>query len=269
MANNIQELIECNIMSLNKTQLQAKTIELQEALKAASKTKENSPDVSFLLSRFETLEKKQENFDIEINELKKENKKLKERLNVIDLDLDDAEERFIELEKSINKCEQYTRRENFEISGIPDTLPQEELEKKVIDIVNSITNRDENVKITPNDIHACHRLKKEKDEVNSKIIVRMVNRKDTIDVLKNKKKLKDNSVALGFQSLFINENLSTETKQIYDMARALKKKALIYSCWTYNGIVHIKKKETHNKGIKIVHISDFEDHFSSKSLGWD
>ena len=58
--------------------------------------------------------------------------------------------------------------------------------------------------VTANDIHACHRLKKEEGEVNPKVIVRMVNRKNTVDILRSKMKLTEKALDLGIQNLFIN-----------------------------------------------------------------
>ena len=163
--------------------------------------------------------------------------------------------------------EQYTRRENFEISGIPLDLPQNELKAKVIAIANTITERTDDP-ITSKDIHACHRLKE--DNGQASVIVRMVNREDTIAILKSKKKLPDKSTGLGFQEkLYINENLCSGTKDIFSEVRNLKKKGLISSCWTFNGIVHFKKKVTDRFGKKIFHLADLENHFTLTQLGWD
>ena len=266
-STNVQELIEFNIMSLNKTQLQNKCIEIQQALKVVTEEKSNSSEFTSLLIRLEMLEKNQLQTAVDIDSLKKENHQLKKKVKYIEEDLDDADDRFIDLEKSVTQCDQYSRRENFEIAGIPDNLPQEDLEKKVIEIVNVITEKEDN--ITPKDIHACHRLKKEKGENNSRVIVRMVNRKDTYEVLTNKKKLKDKAKDLGFNELFISENLCQNNKNIMDDARNLKKKKLIKSCWSINGTVHIKIKEEDRRGIKIIHTSDFEDHFTREQLNWD
>ena len=71
------------------------------------------------------------------------------------------------------------------------------------------------------------------------------------------------------QKLYINENLCSGTLDIYSVARKLKKKNLISSCWTFNGVVHIKKRESDHKGKKIFHLADFENHFTFYQLGWD
>ena len=173
---------------------------------------------------------------------------MKSKLKYINKDIDDIDDRFINLEKSVTQVEQYTRRENFEITGVPENIPQEQLEAKVFEIVNDITEKDERTMLTSKDIHACHRLRKEKDENGARVIVRIVNRKNNIDILKNKKKLMDKSETLG--QLYINENLCQENKNILEVARQLKKDKQIHSCWSYNGIIHIKIKERDYRGIK-------------------
>ena len=169
--------------------------------------------------------------------------------------MDDFENQLIETERKINEVDQYGRRENFEISGIPDSIPNENLEEKVINIVNKITERQQENKITAKDIHSCHRLKKEKGEKEHKIIVRMVNRKDAYDVKSNRKKLMNKAKEMGFQqNLYINDNLNQESKEIFATARKLKNNELIYGCWSYNGHIYIKKNEDDNSGLKIGHM---------------
>ena len=148
------------------------------------------------------------------------------------------------------------------MSGIPHNVTDAELEDKVVGIINTITERTDDAAITSKDIHTCHRLKKEEGEENAKVIVRMVNRKYTVDVLKNKKKLRDNST--GFQNLYINENLCNDNKTIFHQARNLKKKKLIHACSTYNGIINFKKREN-DRPKKIFHMADYESFLTKTS----
>ena len=59
--------------------------------------------------------------------------------------------RVIELEKSQAKEEQYSRRNNVEISGIPHEILDNNLEDKVIDIC-----KDAGIEIGHMDIEGCH-----------------------------------------------------------------------------------------------------------------
>ena len=85
------------------------------------------------------------------------------------------------LEIDSNKQDQYNRRNHLDIQGIPDSVPDDQLEEKVIKIFNQI-----NVKINTFDIEDCHRMGKSK-KTN---IVRFVNRKNCKAVLEKKVNLK-------------------------------------------------------------------------------
>ena len=61
------------------------------------------------------------------------------------------------MEKDIIVLQQYIRRNNVEICGIPNSVPDKDLEKKVIEIASTL-----NVRLSPGDIEACHRLKDRK-----------------------------------------------------------------------------------------------------------
>ena len=267
---NIDELIAVNLSTLkNKPELQAKLKEFQDALRNLHEEMNRQPadQITDILSRLTSLEEKEESSKLQLKTLRDENTALKKRLHEIESHLDETEDRFVEIEKGLTGVEQYTRRENFEISGIPADLPHYELKGKVLNIANTLLDRTQDP-VTAKDIHACHRLKVENGK--AAVIVRMVNREDTVAILKSKKTLPEKSNELGFpERLYINENLCNRTKDIYSEARKLKKKGLLSSCWTYNGIVHIKKRDSEPKGKKIFHLADLENYFTLKQLGWE
>ena len=107
--------------------------------------------------------------------LKAENLKLKSRV-------DSLEEKIIELDISRNELDQYTRRNNIEIQGIPATMSDDHLEYKVLDICKSI-----NVTLENSDIERCHRIGKSDPKTT---IVRFVNRKFCNLILDKKHELK-------------------------------------------------------------------------------
>ena len=55
----------------------------------------------------------------------------------------------------LNKQDQYSRHNNLDIQGIPDSVSDNQLEEKVIEIFNQI-----NVKIDKFDIEDCHHMGK-------------------------------------------------------------------------------------------------------------
>ena len=106
------------------------------------------------------------------------------------------------MEKASNKQDQYTRKNNLEIHGIPVDVKDEQLEQKVIDIFSHL-----NISISKPDIQDCHQLGK------SNTIVRFANCKVCKDALEKKSevnRLIDN-LKLGFKrenKMFICENLT-------------------------------------------------------------
>ena len=107
----------------------------------------------------------------ELDVVKRENLSLNKK--VIDLEdyAEQSDEQIFILEKRLNKLEQYTRRENIEISGISHNVPSNQLEDIVIDLLNQI-----NVKIDKKDIQACHKLPDIDNQKPNNVIVRFSNR---------------------------------------------------------------------------------------------
>ena len=85
------------------------------------------------------------------------------------------------LETDLNKQDQYSRRNNLDIQGIPDSVSDDQLKEKVIEIFYQI-----NAKIDKFDIEDCHRMGKSKKTT----IVRFVNRKNCKAILEKKVELK-------------------------------------------------------------------------------
>jgi len=161
------------------------------------------------------------------------------------------------LEKEISSlkasCEadnQYNRRNNIELSGIPNEISDDELEDKVIEILKKI-----DVEVEDKDIEACHRLPSRKD--TTKVIIRFVNRKKSEKCLKLKKKLsKLNMVDFHFSDdtkLFISENLNRYYQKLAWYCRRLKRESLIYSFIFKNEsfLLQTEKSQVKKNQIKI------------------
>ena len=83
------------------------------------------------------------------------------------------------------ESEQYSRRENIIISGIPDTIKQDGLERKVLEILQSI-----GLLISSYEIAACHRLRKPRNyQYPAQPIIRFTNRKAVDFCLENLNRL--------------------------------------------------------------------------------
>ena len=118
------------------------------------------------------------------------------------------------LDYRVIENEQYSRRENLIISGIPEIVSQDALEPKVLQILETI-----GLSITLYEIAACHRLKKHKSSFPAHTIVRFTNRKavefcltNRERLIRNKQKLKMN---LRFYENLCESNEMTITLLLY------------------------------------------------------
>ena len=232
--SEVDALLSLNLKNMNKTELLKKAMELQSYIKGNPVNDENYTNTSksesiLICDIIKRLEK-----------IEKENKYLKKEVNDLYNYADECDDKIYSLEKQVNQIDQYIRRENITISGLPDNLPTEILEENVIKVLDSI-----NVSVSSKDIVACHRLEKTKKEKAkddpSKVIVRFMNRKNVVSCLKNKKKLSETRETLGYpKNLYINEHLCPSNQQILEDCLSYKYNKKISSCWTYNGIVNIK-----------------------------
>ena len=148
--------------------------------------------------------------DVIIKDLQVENQRLRMKVN-------NLENKVMSLEINENHLEQYGRRNNLEITEIPDDVSDENLKEKVIHVLSEIQ-----VKVSGSDIEACHRIGKSKNSLK-KTIVRFINRKHTKKALINRKGLISiNKSSLSLSSsdnIFINENLTPMNNKI------------VFHCW--------------------------------------
>ena len=93
------------------------------------------------------------------------------------------ENRVAMLESNHNDLALYGRRNNVVFSGIPENVPDNNLESMVTSVLPEI-----DVQVEPRDIQACHQIAKPISKTEMKI-VRFVNRKNCEKVLANKKTL--------------------------------------------------------------------------------
>ena len=186
-----------------------------------------------------------------ITRLQEDNKMLKEKVNMLESKVSD-------LETNCNSLEQYGRRNNLELSGIPDSVEDKDLEKTVIKIFEKI-----DVTVNDNDIEACHRVGKSKDGVPKKTIVRFCNRKNSKRALYNRKRLSPSSmdsIGLGKTRIFISENLTNYNNMLAYRCRKLKRANIIHNTYTRDGVVTIVFSEN-GKPKKILNKQTLHDLF--------
>ena len=153
-----------------------------------------------------------------INALKDDNEKLHSKI-------EDLEAKLHETELSFNRFDQYDRRNNIEIQGIPSNVANEAIEDKVVNVFKLL-----NIDIMKSDIEGCHRIGK----ANPKnAIVHFVNWKHAEEALAKKSDLKKiDNVNLNFESsvvLFFSINLTPFNQRLAWKCRELKRAGKIHS----------------------------------------
>ena len=86
--------------------------------------------------------------DVIIKDLQIENQRLRNKINNLD-------KKVISMEENSNSLDQYGQRNNLEITGIPDDVDDQNLEKEVVEILGTI-----DVNVSSKDMGACHRIEK-------------------------------------------------------------------------------------------------------------
>jgi hypothetical protein len=133
-----------------------------------------------------------------------------------------------------NDLDQYVRRNNCRVYGMPETGEgggeDENCEEKVVKLFKDKMS----LNIAEKDIEACHRLGKRKPGVNTPrgIIVRFVSRKDRDAVLYSRRKLAKSGKV-------IVEDLTPDNYALYCK---VKEDPLCVQAWTKNGNVFMKTK---------------------------
>ena len=101
----------------------------------------------------------------------------------------------IENERSMYRADEYTQKESLEFSKIPLSIPDDELQDVIMDIISNMVDANSSdddrdfLKLADQDVHACHRRQGKYAKEN--VIVKFVWRGHTQGILNCSKKLKD------------------------------------------------------------------------------
>ena len=204
----------------------------------------------------------QNKFDTVLNNINSELLDLKNKFTKLESDLEISRninntlvEQVTRLERKCWENEQYSRRECIEISGIPQSIEQIDLERTLLNVFDKI-----DAPVDPQNIEACHRLKSDDNGRSNKVIAKFSKRKDMVRIMNKKKSLKNaNLDGTGLPpstSLFINPSLCSYYKYLWSKCKALWSGKLISSFWVSNGSLRIKlgddkvKSVTHKDDLK-------------------
>ena len=171
-------------------------------------------------------------------------------------------------EQQLDQLEQYGRRENLEIHGIP-VMRNENTNQIIKAVATSI-----NVELNDSQISTSHRLiqsqssssnsqQQAKNHVNRQpppIIVRFNNRDKRNEIFRRRKMLRRNPEMRSIfasETVTIKENLTTYRKMIYDAANSAKKDLNFKFLWTSQGRIRLRRDSV-SEAINVSSLSDLD-----------
>ena len=150
----------------------------------------------------------------ELKELKTDFRKLESDLAISRNVNDKLTKQLILVERKCWANEQYSRRECLEISGIPESIQDDDLDDCVTKIFNEC-----DTPLDPANIEACHCLKSKARP--KKVIIKLSKRKDVFSILRRKKKLKSVDIAKVYLTqgslIFRNQSLISYYKYLWSL----------------------------------------------------
>ena len=176
---------------------------------------------------------------------------------------DNLKDKIYEVEKDLINVDQYQRRNNVEFVGIPSNVPQKELEKHVLEIMDRMGVRNHGEKICSYDVVGCHRLKKLSGQKTVNVIIRFIDRNIATNCLRKRKSLLKIKNQYNYEYLNVIENLGKRTKSLYEYCKQLRKADEITRLWTYNGVVNITFDDNDDeRPTKLFHPDDINYYFN-------
>ena len=198
---------------------------------------------------------------LQITDLSKEIKDTLTHLKKLEADIavvrtvnDKLVERLVKTERQCWENAQYSRRDSMEIVDIPNYTNDSVLEKTVCRVFKRI-----GVEIDERNVQTCHHLKEKE-----RIIVKLVNMKDCLQILRVKKELKSlDPTELDFPentNIFVNESLCPYYRGIWNKCKKLRAILKIHQFYTISGFIRVKLEETGPSKI-ITHMVDLKELF--------
>lgn len=178
-------------------------------------------------------------YDHVLSEMKEQSKEildLKKRLSDVEMQNNTEVE---ELRQEVNKLEQYSRRTNLEIHGLPRSENEDLLCK-----VNDIARKLELVQLTATDLEDLHRLPPKPGKIPV-VLARFVSRVTRDQWLAKRAHLRDTDLNVRFF-----DNLTAHNKKLLWMTKVKAQEKRYQFVWQKNGNIFVRKAEG-NRAIKI------------------
>lgn len=184
-----------------------------------------------------------------------DNKELRKEHEVLKQECEDLRKRLKENDSRITHCEQYSRRCNLEIKGVPGRAGEgtSEIVKKIGSLLQE--------EINDNDLEACHRVPVLGSPEMSNIVVQFAHVAKRNAVLEKARKKRLNCGDLDLASggaIYINEHLCPTLKRLFGATVSKKKQCGWRYAWTRNGKIFARKTEL-SKVVQIACTDDLSD----------
>ena len=207
-----------------------------------------------LLEENRQLRKSLEFTQTEVQELKSCNALLTTRIEGLEASEKIADKTIHDLEEKYDDIEQYSRKFNLEILGIPERK-EEDITQIILDLAEAI-----DADVREEDIDICHRLYKAEGKARP-IIVKFTNYDSKYEMYSKRLRLRkvDNREKFGVERVFINENLTSRRALLYSKVRKKVKDNSVWNTWTMDGKIFLRKSPT-GRPIRIKTEDDINKH---------
>ena len=208
--------------------------------------------VKFLNDDCEELRKKNVDFNNQIEFNKKQTNKL--TLIVEKIEKDDGE-----LFMKVNQMDNFLRRQNVEIQGVPVT-ENEDLEKIVTNVLKIVDPRLERKELVSFRRMKPTGMAEDRKKAFNPILVKFRSFEQKVKIMKEKKKLANanfNSIGQNVERVFINENLTPFSRDLLYHTRRFQKANGWKFSWSSGGVVLMREQEN-SKAVVIRCLKDLE-----------
>lgn len=212
---------------------------LDTVLKAIEDLKPLVKDVQEIKTLSQNTNKKMSSLSEEVKTLVNENKALKFEIKTLKHENEN-------LKSKIEDLEQYTRKDNILISGIPYEN-KENLREKIIFLAQKM-----DINLTNQDINTSHRLGN-LNQTTPLTIARLNNRDLKRELIFKARSRKLNGKEVGFghsNPIYITDQLTKKMSEIMKAAKMLKGKEIIKYVWSQDGKIFVRETDE-SRAIKI------------------
>ena len=191
---------------------------------------------------------------LKIDELNLQINRMATQLEAKDAVIENLKERVNTLESEMDSAEQYSRRPNLKVYGIPETRDGgEDTDEKILAVINGRIGFEPPVQ--RHQLERSHRIGRRAVGPGPPgppraIVVRFTSERLRDDVYRVHTRLKAHNQLHRDQSIFINDDLTARRAKLAFETRLLKKARKINDCWTSYGKVIIKDLANNIKEIK-------------------